>query len=109
MSKSKTKNSFQKRELKCKLAKSRSVVRCCFCKKSMPLEDATLEHIVPLSLGGTWKLDNLALSCSGCNTDRGITGFELYKQWRRGHLKERPAASAVIVTDSDLIYCETLL
>lgn len=31
----------------------------------------TLEHLMPLILGGTYDLRNLALSCFGCNNARG--------------------------------------
>jgi 5-methylcytosine-specific restriction endonuclease McrA len=31
----------------------------------------TLEHVVPLNLGGTHDLINLALACFGCNNARG--------------------------------------
>jgi 5-methylcytosine-specific restriction endonuclease McrA len=32
---------------------------------------ATIEHLTPLSLGGTWALDNLVLCHVGCNRDLG--------------------------------------
>lgn len=32
---------------------------------------ATLDHIVPQSNGGTWRLENLMLTCYDCNQDRG--------------------------------------
>ena len=46
---------------------------CMWCNK--PLYDTghsrnsmpTLEHIQPLSHGGTWHTHNLALACKGCN------------------------------------------
>lgn len=36
------------------------------CSKHM-----TLEHVLPLSEGGTHDLWNLALACFGCNNERG--------------------------------------
>ena len=55
---------------------------CCWCGR--PLQEragigglrlvddaATLEHVVPCSLGGTNNIDNLKLSCPGCNSARG--------------------------------------
>jgi len=43
---------------------------CWFCAK--PLNgDVSLEHLQPLALGGTWKLDNLALAHGGCNKAAG--------------------------------------
>ena len=48
---------------------------CCeYCKS--PAEFATgsfsVEHIFPQALGGTSTLDNLALSCEGCNGHKGV-------------------------------------
>lgn len=43
---------------------------CCYCRKDFPFAQATLEHIVPLSHGGSWHHDNLALACLYCNMRR---------------------------------------
>ena len=37
-----------------------------------PANMATLEHLVPLSRGGTYADSNLALACYKCNTARNI-------------------------------------
>jgi hypothetical protein len=48
---------------------SRAQGRCEYCQS--PAEYATetfaVEHITPISRGGTDELENLALACSGCN------------------------------------------
>ena len=90
MSKSKLRNSYQKRALKITLAKNRTHVKCCFCKREITINNATLEHITPLAFGGDWSIDNLALSCGECNSDRGIANFELYRKWRRGQITDKP-------------------
>jgi 5-methylcytosine-specific restriction endonuclease McrA len=36
----------------------------------------TLDHIVPRSLGGTDHLENLVLSCAGCNQWKGSLKYE---------------------------------
>lgn len=48
---------------------SRAQGQCEYCKMSQVLQGATfhLEHIVPLSRGGSDDLDNLALACPSCN------------------------------------------
>lgn len=51
--------------------------RCCFCDTERA---GTLEHVVPLSLGGTWHISNLRLSCSPCNQERGVTDFEEFRR-----------------------------
>lgn len=61
----------------------RDGIHCTWCCKPMvdepiePHEDCdhhmTIEHIVPLSHGGSYDLCNLALACFGCNNQRGNT------------------------------------
>ena len=56
--------------------------RCIYCRVVMdfasyksnerPANMATLEHLVPLSRGGTYADSNLALACDKCNTARNI-------------------------------------
>ena len=43
--------------------------RCEYCRSSLSFttESFAAEHILPVSRGGATELDNLALSCSGCN------------------------------------------
>ncbi len=44
--------------------------RCEYCqaRADFATETFAVEHILPLSRGGTDDLDNLALACSGCNS-----------------------------------------
>lgn len=46
-------------------------LRCCWCGQVFPKEMLTLEHIKPKSLGGSDKIENLALACACCNQKRG--------------------------------------
>jgi HNH endonuclease len=39
---------------------------CCSQVKYSP-DPFSIEHIIPLSKGGNYELDNLALACQGCN------------------------------------------
>ena len=41
---------------------------CCYCGKFVKKSEATLEHRVARSLGGTDDLDNLAMACQPCNS-----------------------------------------
>jgi 5-methylcytosine-specific restriction endonuclease McrA len=34
-------------------------------------EHATLDHLIPLSMGGTNEPGNIVLACRGCNLERG--------------------------------------
>lgn len=46
--------------------------RCChWCNKRFESEDsATIDHVVPLSKGGSNRQDNLVLACEECNAER---------------------------------------
>lgn len=44
--------------------------RCCWCRKVLKKEDATLEHLTPLSNGGTNDRFNLDIACFKCNNGR---------------------------------------
>lgn len=44
---------------------------CRWCRRELTEETATVEHIVPRSLGGSNRADNLALACKPCNQTRG--------------------------------------
>ena len=46
------------------------VVPCWVCGEPVAEADATLEHIKPLSEGGTSHLENLAISHGRCNQQR---------------------------------------
>lgn len=49
--------------------------RCCYCGVPMvnhfASTQATIEHIVPRSLGGPDHPDNYAIACRSCNSARG--------------------------------------
>ena len=46
------------------------VVPCWICGEPVAQADATLEHIKPLSAGGSSHLENLAISHGVCNSRR---------------------------------------
>lgn len=41
--------------------------KCQLCGKKLTLDDMTLDHIVPLNLGGADKLENIQIACFACN------------------------------------------
>lgn len=43
---------------------------CMWCKKHIPFNRSSVEHIVPLSAGGTSDPSNLGLACKKCNNER---------------------------------------
>ena len=44
---------------------------CQYCEKKITLSDATVDHVVPKSKGGTNNWENVTLSCSKCNQKKG--------------------------------------
>jgi 5-methylcytosine-specific restriction endonuclease McrA len=51
--------------------KSLGKVPCFVCGKPVAKDAATLEHITPISKGGTDDMSNLAISHAYCNHKRG--------------------------------------
>lgn len=45
--------------------------RCHYCDRTLDLEEMTLDHIKPQSLGGTHAIKNLVLCCKPCNSWKG--------------------------------------
>jgi 5-methylcytosine-specific restriction endonuclease McrA len=67
---------------------------CFFCEKPFSLTSpATIEHLVPKSMGGSGRFDNLALTHENCNHKRQCHGWLAYvtfalnpairKNWKR--------------------------
>jgi 5-methylcytosine-specific restriction endonuclease McrA len=50
--------------------------------RALPEDYATLDHVVPASLGGHATLENLRLACPKCNRDRGATPADQVRTWR---------------------------
>ena len=53
--------------------------KCIHCQTKLaltedgiPLGTATLEHIVPRNHGGTDDVENLAIACARCNSEKGL-------------------------------------
>jgi 5-methylcytosine-specific restriction endonuclease McrA len=47
---------------------------CCYCYKALG-SDFHVDHIIPLSFGGTNNLSNLVLACPKCNLQAGDLVF----------------------------------
>lgn len=53
------------------LAKWEDMGRCCgYCGKAITFDEMEIDHMLPLSRGGTNDLDNLMPSCRTCNNDK---------------------------------------
>jgi 5-methylcytosine-specific restriction endonuclease McrA len=46
-------------------------VKCFYCPKILVKSTVTLDHVIPISKGGTHELSNLVLACYKCNNEKG--------------------------------------
>lgn len=70
---------------------------CWLCHKPLPLEETTLDHVFPFSIGGSNRQDNLRVAHGICNSER--QNFHLSKEelwywswvaWERGWRRTKP-------------------
>lgn len=54
-------------DAKRRLFKGRARRPCAYCGTMLTLEQATFDHVVPLSAGGYDKTKNGAIACRACN------------------------------------------
>lgn len=46
--------------------------KCFYCRNAFPIEKLTIDHLMPLSKGGSGlRIENLVLACSPCNNAKG--------------------------------------
>lgn len=55
-----------------RLVRERAHERCEYCRMHQSLQGATfhVEHVIPVSLGGSEALTNLVLACPACNLNK---------------------------------------
>ena len=69
--------------------------RCCYCDVELSFvrmprgsgiapNRATLEHILPISRGGSHTFENVALACHRCNVSKNDKTLEEYGAWKDG-------------------------
>jgi len=76
----KRKNSYRKEKLK--LLNKHPF--CKWCHTKLSIETATIEHIIPLVIGGLNNFNNYAIACEKCNKTRGCDMPEI-KLHSKGH------------------------
>lgn len=52
---------------------------CCYCKNTFAANQLTIEHKIPICLGGTSDIQNVDLACAPCNQAKGREAW-LYKR-----------------------------
>lgn len=56
--------------------------RCVYCATALELEQATLDHVYPVSRGGPNVLGNLVSACGPCNRMKGdMLPFEFFARY----------------------------
>lgn len=55
----------------------KGVTACYWCGKPLTLDRSTLEHKIPLAIGGLDNANNRTLACADCNHSRGSNMSEL--------------------------------
>jgi 5-methylcytosine-specific restriction endonuclease McrA len=61
------------------IIKSSDSFSCRYCGFIFPISSLHIDHIIPVSRGGSHSVDNLAASCKTCNLSKGAR--LLYSEW----------------------------
>lgn len=62
------------------LSKGVFISYCCYCKLVYLTKDLTIEHLTPLSMGGTNEEANISLACETCNQQKGREAWFFKKE-----------------------------
>jgi hypothetical protein len=65
---------------------------CQLCGEVVPWGEATIDRVIPGSMGGRYVMDNAQLACGGCNSRKGsslVLRFAYASKARRAVLKAR--------------------
>lgn len=49
----------------------RDLYTCQYCSTKLPRNNLTLDHVIPISLGGKTRWNNIVAACMPCNTRKG--------------------------------------
>lgn len=58
--------------------KSNKNAKCIYCESKLTIDNATTDHIIPISNGGNNCQVNLMVCCFDCNNERGNMKFTSY-------------------------------
>ena len=60
---------------------------CAYCSIELSDNQIQLDHITPLSKGGSHTIDNFAISCRSCNCSKGNKTLEEFTAYKELHFK----------------------
>jgi 5-methylcytosine-specific restriction endonuclease McrA len=66
-----------------KLYRQQATFVCPYCLREYPLSEATRDHKIPRSRGGSSDQRNLVLCCGECNSQKGSLTPQEYAEWKR--------------------------
>jgi hypothetical protein len=89
---------------------------CRYCGESAPDVKLTVDHVLPIALGGTDAPDNLVAACRDCNAGKSSTAPDatLVEEVKQSDLKfaeamKRAADVRAAARDVEEDYCDTFL
>jgi 5-methylcytosine-specific restriction endonuclease McrA len=69
--------------------------RCAYCQQDCP--KPTLDHIIPLSLGGSHRPENLAPCCMSCNSQKNAKRLQDWRPDLSEFVTRRAADIALVI------------
>lgn len=63
--------------------------KCIYCNTKLTKENATADHIVPISKGGNNTQINLIVCCKDCNSERGNLSFKTFMNLKNSKNKNK--------------------
>lgn len=52
-----------------------SQANCCYCGNLFSANELTIEHKIPICMGGSSEIENIDLACAPCNRAKGKEAF----------------------------------
>lgn len=74
--------------------------RCFYCGTELPIESLDIEHVIPRISGGNNNIENLRLSCTKCNSSKGVYSLTEWA-WRLLAKYEK--------AEKEMAYCKRVL
>ncbi len=56
--------------------------KCIYCESELTVDNATSDHIIPISNKGNNCQVNIVVCCTTCNNERGNLNFETYLKFK---------------------------
>jgi 5-methylcytosine-specific restriction endonuclease McrA len=63
--------------------------KCLYCEIDLNNDNATADHIIPISNGGNNTQVNLIVCCNDCNSERGNTEFKEFLKRKNKRYKDK--------------------